>query len=364
MFQAPQLPRNLDAALRDIADPKATVRLGAASDLAAHGEAARGPVLAALEKALSDADARVRAAVLRALAELRAKETLSAILVACEDDDTLVRQEAIAALGDIGDERAAGKLERALVDKRPEVRFQAVMAYPRVSTVDADVVNVLERASRDDDEHVVHVAMRMAEEVGGEDAGQGATDGVIVPDALLTRARALLGHASARVRAVAAVVMTRAGQDDGLEVLLGVVDGSVATPEAEDIAAAIELAGDRKLTAAKAALEKRAFGGMLGFGRDAWSWHARTALAKMGHPRAVQEIVRELRGWDRARRTLAVVAAGEARLAEARPLLASMRERPRGIDVTLVLRALAQIDGLATLGDADDGEPAGEEEAP
>jgi len=357
VFRPPQLPRNLEAALRDIADAKPSVRMDAASDLAAHGDAARARVVPALDKALSDADARVRAAALRALAELRANEALPAILVACEDDDTLVRQEAIAALGDIGDERAAGKLERALVDARPEVRFQAVMAYPRVSRVDDDIVQVLERASRDTDEHVVHVALRMAEEVGGDDAGQGASGRVIVPAGLLVRARALLDHASPRVRAVAAVVVTRAGGDDGIGVLVGVVNGSVATPEAEDIAAAIELAGDRALAAAQPALEKRAFGGVLGFGRDAWSWHARTALAKMKHPRATAEILRELSGWDRARRTLAVVAAGEARLDAARPLLVAMRLQPRGIDVTMVDRALTRIDGLTD----DKGELSGDE---
>ncbi len=347
MFRAPQLPRNLDAALRDIFDPKATVRMDAASDLAAHAETAREKVLPALEKAVSDADARVRAAALRAPAELRASEALPAILVACEDDDGLVRQEAIAALGDVGDERAIGKLERALVDKRPEVRFQAVMSYPRVARSETDIAKVLERASRDDDEHVVHVAMRMTEEAFGDDEGPRASDHVVVPAELVKRARELLGHASPRVRAVAAVVVTRAGGDEGIDVLVGVVDGSVATPEAEDIAAAIELAGDRRLEATRPALEKRAFGGLLGFGRDAWSWHARTALAKMGHPRAAREIVRELGGWDRARKTLAVVAAGEARLTEARAIIAALRDRPRGLDVALLERTLALIDGAA-----------------
>lgn len=345
MFRAPQLPRNLEAALRDIVDPKPAVRMDAAGDLVAHGETSRERVLPALEKAASDADSRVRAAALRGLGELRAKEMLPAILVACEDDDALVRQEAIAALGDVGDERAIGKLERALVDKRPEVRFQAVMSYPRVAASESDIAKVLERASRDEDEHVVHVALRMTEEAFGDDEGPRAIDDVVVPPPLVARARELLGHASPRVRAVAAVVVTRSGGSEGVDVLIGVVDGTVATPEAEDIAAAIELAGDRRLEGAKPALEKRAFGGLLGFGRDAWSWHARTALAKLGHERATREILRELDGWDRARRTLAVVAAGEARLEAARSRLVAMRDRPRGVDVKLVERMIARIDG-------------------
>lgn len=357
MFRAPQLPRNLEAALRDAADEKPAVRVHALGDLVAHADDSRERVIVALEKALSDADARVRAASLRALGAIAADEVLPALLVACEDEDGGVRQEAIAALGEVGDERACGKLERALVDPRPEVRFQAVMAYPRVCTSRDDVVAVLERATRDADPHVVHVALRMAEEIGGTPArladpdpeatllAEDEDDDVasVAPPALLDRARALLAHEAPRVRAVAAVLLARAGEAAGDDVLIGVVDGAVATPEAEDVSAAIELCGRRGLTRATAALERRAFGGLLGFGRDAWSWHARTALARLGHARARREILRELEAKDRTRRALAVVAAGRARLAAARPALERMRGAEQGFDASVIERALAAI---------------------
>jgi hypothetical protein len=54
MFRAPPLPRNLDAALRDLGAGKPKVRIEALRDLARHAEAARPQVVAALEGALRD----------------------------------------------------------------------------------------------------------------------------------------------------------------------------------------------------------------------------------------------------------------------------------------------------------------------
>jgi len=368
VFRPPPLPRTLDAALRDLADPKPEVRVDAIADLQAHVPAHRAAALAALDQALRDAAPRVRAAAARVLGESEARELLPALLIACEDDDEAVRQEAIAALGEVGDPRACGKLERALGDARPEVRFQAVMAYPRVCAVPGDVLQALVRATEDTDEHVVHVALRMAEEIAGRPpptaAGSDATGAALesapedeafddedegpsnIDPVLLARARALLTHAAPRVRAVAAVILARSNDPAGDAVLLGVADGAVATPEAEDIASAITLAGTRGLRRAIPALERRAFGGVLGFGRDPWAWHARTALARMGHARASREILRELEVRDRTRRTLAVVAAGRARLLAARAPLDRLRASG-DIDASLVGRALAALDRAA-----------------
>ena len=110
------------------------MRAGALRDLVAHAEAARERVVRALQRALrEDEEAQVRAVAAMALADLQAREALADLLVAVEDRAPLVRQMAIAALGEIGDSRATERLRRALTDERAEVRFQAVMAFPRVS---------------------------------------------------------------------------------------------------------------------------------------------------------------------------------------------------------------------------------------
>jgi HEAT repeat protein len=333
MFRAPPLPRTLEAALRDVAAAKPAVRADAVRDLVPHGfvdeeptdaqRTARAQVLRALEAALRDDAAGVRSAAAVALADLAADEMLPALLIAVEDDDAHVRQMAINALGEIGDPRATERLRRALSDSRPEVRFQAAMAFPRVCASRGDAIEALVHATEDTDPAVCHIALRMAEELG--DPGESKT--TVVDEAVLRRARDLLDHDSALVRVAAAVVTARAGDDAGHPILVAAASGDLRTSDGEDESAAIELCGELGLRDARAGLERRAFGraGLLGLRQDRYSWHARVALARMGHERAGREIVRDLTSWDKSRRTLAVAAAGRARLTAAREIIARMR---------------------------------------
>lgn len=328
------LPRTLEAALRDVRDPKPLVRASAARDLVPHGAEARERVIAALEKALADDNALVRATAAEALGDLAAADALPALLVAVEDEHQLVRQKAIAALGEAKDTRAQTRLQRALNDPRPEVRFQAVIAYPRVTTSREDALGAVLAATRDEDEAVAHIAFRMAEELA-EAPGKDADP------ALLDRARACLKHTSPRVRAVAAVVLGGAGDAAGDATLLQIVDGTLQTPETEDVAAAIELVAERKLDAARPALKKRARRGVFGIGKDELWWHARTALAKLGDEAARRAIVDDLGALSFEKRTLAVSAVGRARILEAKTTLEAMQGRPDRADPGAVDAALS-----------------------
>jgi HEAT repeat protein len=341
MFRPPPLPRTLEAALRDITSPKAAVRADAARELVPHAGAARERVTRALEAALRDKDASVRAAAAIALADIDGREALPSLLVAVEDDDAHVRQMAITALGEIGDARATERLRRALSDERPEVRFQAVIAFPRVCARRADAAAALLKATHDSDAFVCHIALRMIEELGAKEDEPGEERGVD-PEAL-DRARALLTHASATVRVAAAILLARAGEDAGHDLLIKVARGKLATEDGEDEAAAIELCGELGLTGAQEGLERRAFGGVLGIGRDRFAWHARVALARMGHERATGEILRELGSRDRDRRTLAVAAVGRARIVSARALVEAMRGDNERADAAAVDEALAAL---------------------
>jgi HEAT repeat protein len=329
------LPRTLDAALRDVGDPKPLVRVSAVRDLVRHGSEARERVIPALEKALGDANALVRANAAEALGDLEATDSIAALLIAVEDEHQLVRQKAIAALGEAKDTRAQTRLERALGDPRPEVRFQAVIAYPRVTTSREDALRAVLSATRDEDEAVAHIAFRMAEEIAG--AGEGSE----AEPALLARARECLKHASPRVRAVAAVVLGGAGDEAADPVLIAIVSGDLKTPETEDVAAAIELCADRKLEAARPALKKRATRGVFGVGKDDLWWHARTALARLGDREAESAILSDLKALSFERRTLAVSAVGRARLKAGRAVLEAMRGRPDRADPGAVDAALA-----------------------
>jgi HEAT repeat protein len=268
-------------------------------------------------------------------------EALADLLLAVEDGEPLVRQMAIAALGEIGDPRATERLRRALADERAEVRFQAVMAFPRVSVERADALEALLHATHDEDAFVCHIALRMTDEVRDGSA----------PDArVLARARALLGHASIEVRVASAILLASPGdavpekeKARALEILAEVARGELRTRDREDEAAAIELCGEIGVEAARAGLETRAFGGLLRLRRDRFSWHARVALARMGHARAAAEILGELGARDRDVRTLAVAAAGRAQLAAARERILAMRGDEARADPHAVDEALASL---------------------
>lgn len=338
MFRAPPLPRTLAAALRDLKATKPSVRAESARELAAHEDADRERVVRALEEALrNDTDGSVRAAAALALADIKGVEALPALLLAMEDDEPNVRQMAITALGEIGDPRATERLRRALSDERPEVRFQAVIAFPRVCARRADAIASLMKATHDDDALVCHIAVRMAEELAGDERGEGLEDEVA------KRARELLEHAAPMVRIAAAVLLARAGDARAGRVLEMVARGELKTDDGEDEAAAIELCGELGIEAAKSGLERRAFGGAIGLMRDRFAWNARVALARMGHERATREIVKELGAWDRDKRTLAVAAAGRARIVEARPLIEAMRGDAARADAGAVDEALERI---------------------
>jgi HEAT repeat protein len=351
MFGSSLLPRTLQAACRDLGSAKANVRVEAVRDLARHAERGRPEVLRGLEGALRDEAFAVRAAAATAIADIDGREALPALLRALDDDAPLVRQMVVAAVGEIappGDAEAIERLRRALSDKEPQVRFQAVIAFPRLASSRGAALDALLQASHDDDAFVCHIALRMAEEMVFEASG-------LRDERFLVRARALLIHGPPMVRVASALLLARLLEEDGAaaharavhEVLVAVALGELSTREREDEAAAIELCGELGLEAAREGLERRAFGGALLL-RNRFAWHARVALARMGHTRACQQIVRELDAWDRDRRTLAVAAAGRARIAAARDRITAMRgdaqrADPHAVDEALEALATAEV---------------------
>ncbi len=349
MLAPPQLPRNLEASARDLGSARAAVRASAVADLVRHARLSDGVRTRAIElfvARLTDPDAAVRAAVAIALGDLEASEAVTALLITVEDDDAQVRQMALNALGEIADVRALPRLRRALEDPRDEVRYQAVIAFARVADgqkegkelVASEVDEALFVATNDQDDAIVHIALRVAEE--RLDHGH-APDGRLV-----ARAKALVSgeSTSPHVRLVAAILLAKAGDERGHDIVLRVVRGEGVggeTPDKEDERAAVELAGELGLQAAVPFLERRAFG-VKRFVKDTCVFHARIALARLGHDRAVQEILDELASSRREVLEGAVVAAGRARLIAARKRIAELTASQ--VDATLVNEALAQID--------------------
>lgn len=369
MLGPPLLPRNLDASVRDLSSTKPDVRASAIEDLVRHAQTSsdddglRGHATKLLKERLADEHPRVRAAAAVALGDLDAVSAVTALLLAVEDDDAYVRQMAINALGEIGDESALPRLRRALKDSRPEVRYQTIIAFARVadrgrscddgsSAADhragrdwapsEEVDDALVEASSDEDPAVAHVALRVAEE---------RLDRGCPPDGrLVTRARAIVvgphePHAPASdLTLVAAILLAKAGDPVGHDIILRVVRGEKINGKAaekEDERAAVELVGQLGLSVATTHLERRVWGA-LRFVRDTCSFHARIALARMGHERAKKEILSELDSPRREVLSGAVVSAGRARLREAKGTIA--RLTAAAVDPALTSEALRELD--------------------
>lgn len=335
MLGPPPLPRNLEASVRDLGSFRPEVRVSAIEDLVRHAKQSdfvRARAVQLVTGKLEDEHPRVRSAAAVALADLRAAEALPALLLAVEDEDGHVREMALSALGEIGDTRALPRLRRALVDDRPEVRYQAIIAFSRVAKEGDDVDAALVEAASDDDPAIVHIALRIAEE--RLDEGKKA-DG-----RLLRRAKELLDAERAEVAVVAAIFLAKAGDASGHDLVLRVVRGLVEVHK-EDERAAVELAGAIDLRQAIPDLERRAFG-ILRHVKDTCAFHARIALARMGHARARREILADLESTRRDVRAAAVVAAGRARLVEAKRIIE--RLPAAAYDVDLVHEALASLE--------------------
>ena len=336
------LPRTIEAALRDAEHARADVRLASLADLKRHARGGDDSAVAALVARLSrDPEPQVRAGAALALADIDAKDELPVLLAASGDVDPGVRQMALVGVGELADPEhaeACAAATRGLVDALPAVRYQAVVALARLRG-DASLEALLV-GTRDADPEVRHVALRVAEEVfGGRSPEQ-------IPLALLQRARGALRDDNYGVQLAAAILLAVLGDASGRTRLIEVVNDRRRIPHADDESIAVELCGELKLSEAIPGLERRAFG-VLG-GRTPASWHARVALAELGHPRAKSVILRGLSAWSRDARTLAVAAAGRARLQEARELLQRMAESPERAEPDAVSDALAAIDAAAS----------------
>lgn len=342
MLSPPLLPRTLEASLRDLDSKKPEMRAAAIEDLVRHarGDAAiREKAIPLLTKRLEDEQGAVRSAAAVALGDLDATEAVTSLLVAVDDDAPHVRQMAINALGEIGDKRALPRFRRALEDSRPEVRYQTIIALSRIADA-SEVDDALFDATSDADVAIVHIALRVAEER--------LDNGHPAEPRLLTRARALVNDAgkSPQVALVAAILLAKAGDERGHELVKRAARGDKIggrAPEKEDERAAVELAGELGFEDLVPALEKRTWGA-LRFVRDTCPFHARIALARMGHEKAIKEILTEL---DSSRREVlagAVVSAGRARLSAAKAKLESLRSKPANdLDPELVPEALAKL---------------------
>ncbi len=334
MFSPRLLPRTYAACLRDLKHKKLEVRLAAVRDLARHAaseesERARRALCDALA---SDSAVAVRAEAAVGLADSGAREHLDELCDALEDEALRVRQMALVAVGELAtteDERAVRAVNALLRDAAPELRFQALIGARKLLPA-SEFLAATARAQKDEDDEVRYIALRLAEETHADEDS--------VPRALLNAALIGARDDSPRVRLIAALILVRAEHSSGTELLAELLNTIRLDLSLDDEAAAIALAGARGSETALPGLERRAFGGLLS--SSPLQWQARIALAQLGDSRARKIILGGLSAWTRDGRTLAVVAAGKAGLAEARKKIEALGASPQGADPDAVAQAL------------------------
>jgi HEAT repeat protein len=338
MFGPSPLPRTLEAALRDIEHARPHVRRSALLDLVRLSAGpSRTRAIAALARVLrADSSAELRTDAAIALADAGAREARTELLAALDDAHVSVVERAVLALGEVsepGDPEILDALRPLLGHEQAALRFQALIAFDALAG-DAAVAT-LERASADEDQEVRAMAFRLAWRrfEHGEP-----------PPSLRARAERVLAEPNSPARVTAALLLAARGDAAAERALVEVLEGTLRAGEA-DVFAAIETAAERGLDAARAALARRAFG-LFGVRSDTLGWQSCIALARLGDARAADAIVRRLGSWNRDARTLAVAAAGEARLERARPLLLAFRGDASRADPEAVEEALSRLGGV------------------
>ncbi len=129
---------NINALLQDLKHSKEVVRARAAEELARLEGDQKQTAIEALIAALDDRNSDVRYAVLNALGELHASESVPRLIQLLQaDEEPFCVQAAISALGQIGDIRATQPLIQALKQGSDEVRFQAITALCQVNPEEA-----------------------------------------------------------------------------------------------------------------------------------------------------------------------------------------------------------------------------------
>jgi HEAT repeat protein len=349
MFGLSPLRRNYDAALRDLRASKPAVRASAARDLGMVGDVQPRAAADALAPLVDDTFSEVRSAALTALGVLRARHLADRVATRLDDGDSDVRQLAAVALAEMGGERALELLKQSLESDHADVRFQCLLGVLSLDAREGFAVAVASLASDDP-----WIAAEAAEQVGRLFAldPDHRTENALDDDArarALAALRAELDDPSQRVAVSAAMALARMGDDGVVPLLCDFVRGRrrVEGADTEALTAeALELLGAVTGDAAAPAREALAV--------VAWRVIpsperniARAALARLGDPRACDDLIEQLRSLLPGRREAAVKLVRVARLQGAEGALLSLLD-DGGVEPAFVIDALGAVGGERT----------------
>ena len=160
-LQAVQERRLIDELQDEVGD----VRANAAEAL---GEIKAVNTIPALIQVLQDQDAKVRASAAGSLGSIGSEDAVTALIQALQDQDAQVRANAAGSLGSIGSKDAAPTLKQALQDQDAQVRANAAFSLGQIGS--KDTVPALKQALQDQDAQVRANAAGSLGSIGSEDA--------------------------------------------------------------------------------------------------------------------------------------------------------------------------------------------------
>jgi len=343
-FLLPQAPPTFAAALRDVTAKAQQARLAAAERLAQADEHELQEAVRALCAISADREAIVRAAGLRGLGEIAAREqdpdsdvpitqpsalsgdeaVLEALALRMQDTSPIVREVAAIALGRVGGPRCHRLLEEALRSEHPAVRFQALAGYVETSDT-AEPRKVIALLSDADAEVRGQAARALATLISAAPSAK---------PAVIAALKGALADTSGRTRAEAALALARLGDASGSELFAGALDDPMLRGETLEAIAALSLTSHAGVLAR---IARNVFTSP--FDRIAI---ART-LIRLGDARGAELLRAALSGLRTAPRLLAVHAIGELGLLELAPEVAKLAERARGVDAATLVGALGAL---------------------
>jgi hypothetical protein len=332
--------------MRDLSSQNAHFRLDAVrsaaiviAPLSPESDDRRAVIARLAQIVADDTDPKVRAEAVNTLGTLKAESSLPTILVATEDDHPAVRQQALLAIADIGDLRARERVRRALTDARPDVRFQAIATFVRLSADERDEAWDAMRARLDDEdtEVVLHTA-----EIIAEFADQEA-----LPASISDKLAELCDHAVDLVRVSAAIALAESADLRGRHVISAVISGVLALTDPALRQAAFELAGEHHFTELLPHAKRLAFGFMRYLRDPAVKFLALTMLLRWHDSDAKAWVSRELQSRSPERRRMAMFVVTRAQFVEAKPWVESLLDSP--IDREIAEDTLRELAGASAM---------------
>lgn len=317
----PPLEPHFEAAMRDVRAQGVAARVAAARRLARPEAGRELDARQGLRALLQDREPSVRAAALDSLGVIGNREDHDLVLPMIEDADPWNRELAVIALSHIDHPQRAATLREALRHPSPEVRFQALQSCTALMPeVAAERAHAL---SADPDPQVRIAAIRALATADTAD-GPGRA-----------RLLQLLDDRVEEVRWEAALALSPHGERGALQVLLPALE------HRDRVLDTLDALSHYRTRAARSAVQAIAESVLKS---PLLAAAAARSLLEMGErDHAVSALRRVLRALRSEGRNLALQTIAQAHLTELGPELERLSRFRRGMDLELLVHALAAV---------------------